>query len=237
MMDEKNSMKKIYLISVEGLIGAGKTTVLSKLQEIVDQKEDIPFSVLIIRECLEEFTKFHEYNPLQLAYENPTANAATAQIHFTQCINKLFSKTLSDVMQSPMKDWKNDTLVVITDRGLFSPIPFINTLFVMGRINHFVRDFLSDYTLTTAERNLNDLHLSLDGIYFVDTPVDICMKRLARRGRNFECKGGAVSYEYQKTLKEQYEQQFAGWPTKTAIKNALMHRQKIFLYSSKKFSL
>jgi deoxyadenosine/deoxycytidine kinase len=223
------SRTKVYLFSVEGLIGAGKSTIIDKLQEITDNllEQDLPFSVVTIRECLEEFTSFHGHNPLELSYENPIMNAPLAQVHFTQSINKVvLFKKLKPLFDSTMKQWKNDTLVVVTDRSLFSPLPFIQTLYANGRISGFAHDFLIDYTLRKAKDTLKSLNLQISGIYYVDTPIDICMTRVANRGRVFECEGGTVTRGYQKGLKREYEKHLLHWENRDICKDDVVAIKK-----------
>ena len=191
-------LPEVYWVALEGIIGAGKTYLLSKIENEIE-KETLPFSCLTVNEFLDDYTTFQSFNPLALAYDNPRANAAISQLHIIECLNQRFQEKVINCLREKQNAWKNDTLVIISDRSLYSPLVFTQALHNEGVFNRFVYDYIMENALKKACQTVNALSLKLDGVYFLDVSVPVCMKRLQDRGRMYEMHGG-VSTEHQQML-------------------------------------
>ena len=135
-----NKEKQLEIISIEGSIGIGKTTLLKGLDlDKYHGKVDILF------ESHEKFNTFLDYKPLDLFYTNPKENALICQIHiFDVC-----KQQLEDKLRTISPKCK----VLITDRSIMSPKIFNNTLLDMGYLTEYQYDFIIDY----ANRNIKKM--------------------------------------------------------------------------------
>jgi deoxyadenosine/deoxycytidine kinase len=158
-------MKKI--ISIEGPIAAGKSTVLQQLSS------SFPPNTRVLQEPVADFCSYRDFNPLQLTYENPKENAAMCQMHIISCLERFYRE-----QQGP-----SDGELWVTERSLFSPVIFTRALEASG----FLSPFSACKILEKAEETLAlvnpDHPLGADKIFFIDCPVDVCIERIKQRQR------------------------------------------------------
>ena len=109
----------------KGLVASGKTSFLTELSRHTNN-----FDVLY--ECVPDFCKFGNFNPLHEAYADPVLNAAIAQLHILDCIHKQLYNV------SP---WSFSRL--ISERSLYSPLVFNAAHRRVGTITAFVEAFIS----------------------------------------------------------------------------------------------
>ena len=116
-----------FCVSIDGLIGVGKTTVLKCLREKTPH-------VNIIPEPIEQFTKFQNYNPLVQAYQRPQTDASLTQIHIIKCIAENFQNNFKE------------NQINICERVCHSSKIFVKTNYDLENFSCFVKDFLINYT-------------------------------------------------------------------------------------------
>lgn len=180
--DTSAVLGKRKLICIEGNIGAGKSTLLS------DLKLKLP-NMGFIEENISQYTVYKNYNPLIEMYQNPMQNSPIAQLHFIRSINNILFK----------KSGNHD--ILITDRSIFSPRVFGDTLCQGGWISTFTRDYLSEETLAHAKQTLELLNAEYVGMFYMNTPVDICLERINKRSRQGE---RFITIEYLKNIENSY---------------------------------
>jgi deoxyadenosine/deoxycytidine kinase len=190
----KDGWIPVYVI--EGLIGSGKSTLM---REMARQDSSKSYRFILVEECLQEFEKFQNYNPLQLIYEKPEENAVAAQMHF---VNSM-CRSMTNILQNETIDNGTKQTVLITDRSLFSCLVFIDALHELRIINDFTRDFLGQESKQLAMDTINKHRLEYRGVFFLDAPLDLCMDRISSRGRSYELDNG-VSKDYLTVLQAQY---------------------------------
>ncbi len=161
--------RKGLFISLEGNIGSGKSTTLSLL----------PSSYNKIPEPVDRFTEFHGFNPLQLAYEDPTACAPICQLHIMDCI-----------ANCELGLDKND--VTISERSLYSTRCFILAQEQMG----VSPAFTSKYLLQKMQEMLLPLPKPDYTISLLASP-ELCKKHVEARRRPGESE---ISLEYLQIL-------------------------------------
>ena len=185
---------KTKLVSVVGNIGAGKSTVITNpgLK-----------NVGVIEEYLTGYRNFEKHDPLELMYQNPGENVHLVQHHFIKCINKQLRNT-----DSASQLW-------ITDRSLFCPKVFIQNHFRGKRLSEFSRDYLINETDEYALKTLQEMSLEYVGIFYLDTPPEICLERIKERNRKCE---SLIEIPYLQGLKE-YEESMKWWETQLGIEN------------------
>lgn len=157
-------------ISLEGNIGSGKSTTLDLL----------PSAYGKIPEPVSSFGEFAGFNPLKLAYENPTECASMCQLHIMDCMVKNFELN------------KTSAIVTVSERSLHSTGAFILAQEKMGLFHPFV----SKYLLKRLE-GLLLLSPNPDYTIFLSSPPELCKKHVEARKRAGE---GEISIEYLRTL-------------------------------------
>jgi len=178
------------ILSVEGLVGAGKTTLLQKIKPL------LPPSVEIIYEPVERFQTYKQFNPLKLFYDDPVRNAGFVQYHIIEELGKHFSEKISDCE-------KQNTKLMICERNMFSPRIFINLLLKRNYLTMFEYEKLLEKVDTTLQCVLpKDCSLGAHYIFFINTPVHLCRKRIALRARDGEVNN--ISEEYLADMRQEY---------------------------------
>ena len=178
------------IVAIIGLISSGKSTLLQKCQEMNN--------VLLIPECIDRYRTFKTHDPLALIYQDVSANIVAAQHHFIKSINQHLAENVTAF---------SDKLIV-SDRTLFSPDVFIQAHFTRNTISEFTRDYLLSETQQFASRTLKDHSLRYAGVFFLDIAPEICMKRIAQRGRDCE---QSITLDYLHSLQEQYTKHIQWW--------------------------
>lgn len=167
------------IVSLEGNIGAGKTTFLTALAE------RYPGYTIVLEPITEWTKKYGDSSILELFYADKSRWAFTFQISVLQ--------TLAD---SVRKVIDSDKTVVITERSaLTSRVVFAQMLKDAGFITElewsiYLRAF-DEWTLTHP----------LSGIIYLDTDPETSATRIKARGRP----GETVSMEYLKDLDHRHQ--------------------------------
>jgi deoxyadenosine/deoxycytidine kinase len=210
-------LPKTLVVAIEGQIGAGKTTLLNQFRNSATLSQR-GYTWEIVPECLDAFCTYGKHNPLALAYHQPTTNAGFSQLHITREINKQFATTTNRTADSTPVQRKQPH-VILCDRSLFSPLVFTAVAYRLGSIGTFVRDFLDDETHRQAQKTGGG-RAQLDGVFFVETDNDTCLKRIDDRGRPYEA---TVTPTYLQLIREEYKQ-LLGWLRKE--KKTLIHSER-----------
>ena len=177
------------LVAMEGLMGAGKSSLLSDYQVFHKSLKNPPFELKVVEECLHDFTHFRSWdklryhNPLALSYSEPEKYSTLTELHITRCINDNFKKHLQTLpSDSPLPR------VILTDRGLFSSGIFINWGKKQKTITEFAYDFLMHEVRCLMGETLKScaLERGYAAVFFLDVDPVICQQRIMRRGRSFE---------------------------------------------------
>ena len=184
-----NVVPKTKVIVIDGLISAGKSSLTTAIG-------DCGFTV--VPECLQRYRSFEGHDPLAELYDNPRDNVVAAQLHFIRTINDQLTDYAINIRQK----------LLVTDRSLFSPIVFIETHDFRGTISKFTRDYLISETRRCAEGTLRDCSLEYAGIFFLDVPVDECLKRIRIRGRDCE---QSIEKSYLANLRDKYTVHLDWW--------------------------
>lgn len=168
----------IKKISIAGSIGAGKTTLTQSLSKKLD------FAV-----C-EEPSGENEY--LADFYENKTTHAFACQVAFLAARFKQHNDVVNTLEPGDG---------VVMDRGPHEDVIFARMLHERGEIDG--RDFrtyskLFDTLVANIGADIPDV------VIYLDVGVDELMRRVQKRGRECEKRGG-VSRKYLKQLGKQYD--------------------------------
>jgi deoxyadenosine/deoxycytidine kinase len=176
------------IISIEGNIGAGKTTIL---QKITERYANDP-SVVFLREPVDIWETIKDAEGTTILanfYMEPEKYAFSFQV-------MAFVTRLS-LLRNAVKENPDCKLIVCersleADRNIFAKM-----LFDEGSID----DMNYQIYLRFYEEYHNDFHL--DGIVYIDADADVCQRRISTRGRNGE---SCVPLEYLEKCKRYHDE-------------------------------
>ena len=173
----KPTTKRIF--SVEGNIGAGKSTLLSLLEK------SIP-GCKVIQEPVGEWKNVGGKNLLAAFYEQPSRWC------FTFEINSMLSliKTIQEAMSG-------DSEIIFIERSLYSNRAFHHISYAMDKLDTKEMTILKNFY-----EHFKETYPKLNGVIYVDTDVEECLRRITQRGRIEETK---INYLYLKKLEEQFK--------------------------------
>lgn len=175
------------ILSIEGNIGAGKSTIIEKLKDFMGDTHGIVFlkEPLDIWEGIKD-SKTGE-NILQKFYGNPEKYSFSFQV-------MAYASRLSMIREAIEK---HGPAVIICERSLDADKNiFAQMLFDEGTIddvnfqiyNMFYREFSEKYPL--------------DGVIYIDADAEICHKRVATRSREGESE---ISLDYLQKCKQYHD--------------------------------
>lgn len=157
------------IIAIDGNIGAGKSTIITKIQQRINATPDKERKIHLITEELFVWEKFRENSKgmLELFYEDKTKYGFKFQVL------ALLTLTM-DLMGAYKSVGAND--IIICER---SPVTNIN---VFGKMLY------DNKQITELEWNLlkyiaNCLMVSVDKLVYLKTPVTECLRRVQHRDR------------------------------------------------------
>jgi deoxyadenosine/deoxycytidine kinase len=177
------------LISLEGNIGAGKTTIIKRLKELypnwhfIDEPVDVWTSLKTEEgdNLLELF--YHDKKRWSYTFQN------CAVLMRMQLISGAINKWKDECARDPSLIANN---VFVTERSIETDY---NVFASMLREDRCINDI--EWTLYLRWYNTLKTSCSVSGIVYVDTPVDVCMDRIRERGRIGE---DSISKEYMESL-------------------------------------
>ena len=165
-------MTRPLLISIEGNIGAGKTTILKMISDMYSTSQD---KIVFLKEPVELWYNIKDESGktmLENFYENPKKNAFAFQI--IACV------TRTSIIKNAMKENENCEIVLCersieADSKIFAKMLYDDGL--MSKMEHSI------YMLLYNE-NIADY--SVDGIIYISTNPDKCYERVQKRNREGE---------------------------------------------------
>ena len=163
--------KRTKFLALAGNIAAGKSSILTELQRIHPEYG-------FIFEPLNEFSYYKKHdgqvmNPLKEFYAD-SSNAIVTQLYFLD----IYAKKIQELEHE-----KNMRDIIICDRWIFSCKLFTDALHMKGDITDFGWEYFTNkyYSLMSTLK-----YAYPDAVYYVDTPVDVCLQRQQQRGREME---------------------------------------------------
>jgi deoxyadenosine/deoxycytidine kinase len=170
---------KPIIISIEGNIGAGKTTIIDKLQQKMSGSTD----VLFLREPVDIWESIKDpktgENILQKFYQNPSQYAFSFQVMAYATRVSLIREAIHNnrdckviICERSLDADKNIFAQMLNDDGLIDDIQF-------QIYTRFYKEYSTEF--------------KLDGIIFVDANAEICYRRVSTRARDGEA-GIELSY-------------------------------------------
>ena len=174
----------MILISIEGVVGAGKTVVLGRLNRFYP----------CIYEPVWKYSEFGKFNPLELSYTNPEQNAAISQHHIVVESCKYYKQQIDCIKKSES--------IVFMERSVLSPERFILT----GVKRGIFSDFVAEYLLKELKIHGSSI-LKPDLIIWLECPLEECDKRITRRARSGE---NRCTTDFNRNLAQAYDESILG---------------------------
>jgi thymidylate kinase len=193
-------MSKPIIISIEGNIGSGKSTILEKLQDFMKDNNRIVFlkEPVDIWETIKD-SKTGE-NILQKFYNNQNKYAFPFQV-------MAYASRLS-MIRNTIKN-STDIDIIICERSLAADKHiFAKMLYDDGKIDDI------NYQIYNRFYNMFEDEFKLDGIVYIDADAEICSERINKRSRKGESN---ISLEYLQKCKSYHHEWLTN--TKTNVLN------------------
>ena len=171
---QKLKSKKIY--TIEGNIGAGKTTILNIIGKNFD---DVTF----VEEPVSQWQNLGGENLLEKFYQDPERWGFTFEFY------SMLSK-----IKCLMKAADSEKNIIIIERSILSNKVFMELSNDLGKLDKMEYAML----MNTYNFYLEHVYPQLAGIIYLDTPVEECIKRITKRNRGEEC---SIEKSYLNALK------------------------------------
>ena len=148
--------------SIEGLVGAGKSSLIKWLPTLLELE-----GCKIVSEPIHLYTSFMEglYNPLEELQMDPIQSVVAGQLQIIQSSRHYYDDQV-------FKTSLACQCIVVSERSICLPYSFVNTDFRMKSMSAFSKDFLNKQWLDGCGK-CNAMPTSL---IFIDTPPEVCYK-------------------------------------------------------------
>ena len=167
---DKSSLEKLkdkIIFSIEGNIGSGKTTLIKYLQQL---KENL----VLIAEPLSEWQNISGENLLE------KKNADMERWGYSFEVYVLVTK-IKNLIKA-VENNKNNNNIILIERCLLSDKAFFDVNVKNGKSNSMENAMFNNFYDFLSQ----NVYPKLNGVIFLDTPVDECIKRIKLRGRKEE---------------------------------------------------
>jgi deoxyadenosine/deoxycytidine kinase len=165
-----SKFQTINMISIDGNIGSGKSTLMGELKTHFSDNTNIVF----LKEPVDEWETIKDENGITILekfYENPTKYGFSFQI--MAYISRL------NIMKQEFK--KNPNAIFISERSLFTDkLVFAKMLFDSGNIE------LVNYKIYLQWFNTFAEDFPVSKVIYVNTDPEICFQRIEKRSRTGE---------------------------------------------------
>lgn len=171
--------KRIY--SIEGNIGAGKSTLINKIGLSI---KDVEF----IKEPVGVWENLGGENLLKKFYEDPIRWGYSFEAYVMQ------SK-----VEALMKGAKTEKPIIMVERSILSNKVFFELSAELGKLDLMEHHML----LNIFEFYTNFLYPKLSGIVYLETPLEECIRRIKKRNR---CGEEEVDRNYLGLVEDKFNQ-------------------------------
>ena len=165
-----SNFKSVKIISIDGNIGSGKSTLMEKLKNHFTDNKNVVF----LKEPVDEWETITDENGitvLEKFYENPSKYGFSFQI--MAYISRL------DVIRKEIKE--NPDAIFISERSLFTDkLVFAKMLFDSGNIE------LVNYKIYLKWFDTFSTDFPVSKVIYVNTEPEICHQRIEKRSRTGE---------------------------------------------------
>ena len=167
------SVRKPQIISIEGNIGAGKTTVIHKIEQFLEETNNTRIRVL--KEPVDLWSTIKDENNetiLEKFYKDPKTYAFPFQI-------LAFMTRLSEIKK--MLETYPDCEILLCERSIEAD----KNIFAKMMYDDGLMDLISHQIYLTMSENMR-ADFPLSKVFYLDIPVETCIERIKKRNREGE---------------------------------------------------
>lgn len=175
-----NNMNNITIVSIEGNIGSGKSTLMANLKKYYQSKQDdIVTNILFLKEPVDEWEQIVDENGVTML-EKFYANQEKYSFPFQMMayISRL------NILRNLLKtiDQKSSVkTIIITERSLYTDkLVFAKMLYDSKKIEHINYQIYLKWFETFSEE------FPVHKIVYVKTDAEVCHSRIVKRSREGE---------------------------------------------------
>jgi deoxyadenosine/deoxycytidine kinase len=168
-------MSKPFLVSIEGNIGAGKSTVLEQLEPYLQKTCSDVNKIIFLKEPLDIWEQFHDENGLTILekfYKNQKRYGFTFQV--------MAYITRLSLLKNAIKDNPNADIIVIERSLCADKNIFMNMLHNDGIIEQMEFDIYNKWYYEFIKE------FRVDAVIYMDSSPEICQSRINKRNRHGE---------------------------------------------------
>ena len=181
--------EKPIIVSIEGNIGSGKTTIIENLETHLELDQ----SILFLREPLDVWESVKDSqtgeNILQKFYADPNKYAFAFQV-------MAYATRLSMVREA-IKSGHGHYRVIVLERSLAADKRiFAKMLYDDGKIDDVCYQIYQKFYKEFSDE------IGLDGIVYIDADADVCKQRVEKRSRQGE---DGIPLEYLQKCKKYHD--------------------------------
>jgi deoxyadenosine/deoxycytidine kinase len=209
-----SNFESVKIVSVDGNIGSGKSTLMEKLKAYFSDNKNVVF----LKEPVDEWETITDENGITILekfYENPSKYGFAFQI--MAYISRL------DVIRKEIK--KNPNAIFISERSLFTDkLVFAKMLFDSGNIE------LINYKIYLKWFNTFADDFPVSKVIYVNTNPEICHMRIEKRSRTGESN---IPLEYLQNCHKYHNNMLDVKSEDCVCKNQLVLNGNIDMYENK----
>ena len=209
-----SNFQSVKIISIDGNIGSGKSTLMGKLKDYFSNNKNVVF----LKEPVDEWETITDENGITILekfYENPSKYGFSFQI--MAYISRL------DVIRKEIK--KNPNAIFISERSLFTDkLVFAKMLFDAGNIE------LVNYKIYLKWFDTFADDFPVSKVIYVNTDPEMCHQRIVKRSRTGE---NNIPLEYLQNCHKYHTNMLDINSVDCVCKNQLVLNGNIDMYENK----
>lgn len=190
-------MSNIILVSIEGNIGAGKSTLIKQLQECSTTSD---INIVYLQEPVNEWNKVRDRDGVTILenfYENPSKYAFPFQMMAYITRLKLIMNAIEENTNYINEMNKSSKTIIVMERSLWTDKNiFAKMLYDDGKIGKM------EYDIYNLWFNEFVGKIPPMKVIYLKVPPSICLERIKKRNRNGE---ENISLEYLKSCHQYHE--------------------------------
>ena len=191
--ETKNADRKPIIVSIEGNIGSGKTTIIDNLEKYynLQLENDDKESIIFLREPVDIWKTISDKNGetiLEKFYNNTQKFSFAFQV---MAYSTRTAKLADTIKNNP------NCKIIICERSLEADNNVFAKMLKDSNNMEEVEYQIYEHFYNTRKQDMN-----LDAVIYIDASPNVCLQRVKKRNRDGE---DGISYEYLKTCKDYHD--------------------------------
>lgn len=174
-----NNMNNITIVSIEGNIGSGKSTLMANLKKYYEMNADDQTNILFLKEPVDEWEQIVDENGVTML-EKFYANQEKYSFPFQMMAYISRLNILRNLLKTIHQKSSVKT-IIITERSLYTDkLVFAKMLYDSKKIEHINYQIYLKWFETFSEE------FPVHKIVYVKTDAEVCHSRIVKRSREGE---------------------------------------------------